>query len=92
MTPDEMEHQFRLDMKSALQDAQKRKWLGAQWHGYCFSCAKETLVYDVIAESSPPQPPKCEECFIHGAIDFLESPEAERIIKEFRENGFEGLE
>ena len=83
MTPDEMQDQFLLDMKRALVDAQERKWLGAQRHGYCFTCEQETLVYDVIAEDSPVQPPKCEECFIDGAIDFLESPNAPQLIKEF---------
>ena len=86
MTPEEMRDQFLLDMKLALVDAQERKWLGRQRHGYCFTCGQETLVFDVIAEGTPVQPPKCEECFIDGAIDFLESPDAPDRIKEFIEN------
>lgn len=89
MTTEEEYDQFVLDMRQALRDAQERKWLGQERHGYCFWCNKETLVFEVIAENSPPQPPKCEQCFIHGAIEFLESPDAERLIKEFQENGFE---
>jgi hypothetical protein len=86
MTPDEMQDQFLLDMKLALIDAQERKWLGAPRHGYCFTCEQETLVYEVIAEGSPVQPPKCEECFIDGAVAFLESPDAPQLIKEFLKN------
>jgi hypothetical protein len=92
VTPDEMQNQFLLDMKRALIDAQERKWLGQQRHGYCFTCERETLVYDVIAEGSPVQPPKCEECFIDGAIDFLESPRASGLIKEFLNNESEETE
>lgn len=86
MTPDEMSDQFYFEMRRAIMDAQERKWLGRARHGYCFSCSTEKMVYDVIAEDSPVQPPKCEQCFIDGAIDFLESPDAERLIKEFLEN------
>jgi hypothetical protein len=87
MDQDGLEELFRLDMRQALRTAKDSKWLGQERHGYCFSCGKETLVFDVIAEGSPVQPPKCEECFVQAAISFLESPEAQRLIKDLQDNG-----
>lgn len=92
MDADDQFDEFVINMKLALADAQAKRWLGPLRHGYCFSCSTETMVYDVIAEESPVQPPKCEQCFIDGALAFLESPEAESMIKEFMENGPEETE
>jgi hypothetical protein len=89
MDQDGLEELFRLDMREALRTAKDRRWLGQERHGYCFSCGKETLVFDVIAEGSPVQPPKCEECFVEAAIVFLESPDAQRLIKDLQDNGTE---
>lgn len=84
--------EFIFNMKLAIRSAQDRKWLGEQRHGYCFTCNQEKLVFDVIAKNSPIQPPKCEDCFMDGAIAFLENPDADEKIKELLDNGIEGLE
>ena len=92
MSENELEQMFMLDMKEALRRATEKKWLGKERHGYCFSCGKETLVFDIIAEGSPVQPPKCENCFIDSAIAFLESPKAKKLIEEIQNYGFEESE
>lgn len=87
MDYEQLEEQFVLDMKDAIKEAQAKKWLGRERYGYCFSCSTEKLVFDVIAIGSPVQPPKCVDCLIDRAASFLESPEADQIITEFRKNG-----
>jgi hypothetical protein len=42
-------------------------WLRPIAHGYCFTCAHEAIVYDVLI--GPTQPPRCASCFISAMIN-----------------------
>lgn len=75
------------DIIDALKDATDIGWLLPIEHGYCFSCHKEGMVYEIIQPSAPVQPPRCPTCFVDIASCLLDDPTiVARIQMENRNN------
>lgn len=74
-------------LKMALLNAVEARWLRPIEYGYCFYCANEGPVYEVIADDAPAQPPRCEECFIKQAFEMMGDDEAMSELMEKRDDG-----
>lgn len=75
------------DILSALDDAVALGWLLPIRQGYCFHCHRETLVYEILAEGSPVQPPRCPACFVDAATAVLHDPCALATLPPFTDDG-----
>ena len=73
--------------RKALLDAVEARWLRPIEHGYCFYCASEGPVFEVIARDAPAQPPRCEQCFISQGFALMEDDKAMAELMEEQDDG-----